>query len=194
MSRIEKLQRSRILACVQALRCARHARKDDVPCQIEEGLFLGSVGAALNKSALKDLNITHLLTVAKSLDPAYPNDFIYKKIDVLDTPSTELDKYFDECFSFIDEARSAGGGVLVHCFAGMSRRLIVTVVVAYVMKKHWMSLSDALSLVRSKRPNIAPNQGFLIQLENFEKSLGEFKSEKETQIVKPFYHLDNGAE
>ncbi|RRT68193.1 hypothetical protein B296_00038515 [Ensete ventricosum] len=36
MSQIEDLQRSRILACVEALRCARHARNDDVPCQIEE--------------------------------------------------------------------------------------------------------------------------------------------------------------
>lgn len=55
---------------------------------LPQGLFLGSVGAALNKSALKDLNITHLLTVAKSLDPAYPDDFIYKKIDGMINPST----------------------------------------------------------------------------------------------------------
>lgn len=46
-----------------------------------QGLFLGSVGAALNKPALKNLNITHILTVAKSLDPAFPDEFIYKKID-----------------------------------------------------------------------------------------------------------------
>ncbi|URE15824.1 dual specificity protein phosphatase [Musa troglodytarum] len=78
---MDELQRSRILACVQAFCAARYAREDNVPCQIEEGLFLGSVGAALNKSALKDLNITHILTVAKSLDPAFPNEFVYKKID-----------------------------------------------------------------------------------------------------------------
>ncbi|RWV99825.1 hypothetical protein BHE74_00044462 [Ensete ventricosum] len=99
MSQMDELQRSRILACVQAFCAARYSREDNVPCQIEEirelililvylcrlqlpqGLFLGSVGAALNKSALKDLNITHILTVAKSLDPAFPNDFVYKKID-----------------------------------------------------------------------------------------------------------------
>ncbi|WOK96821.1 hypothetical protein Cni_G05529 [Canna indica] len=170
MAETEELQRSRILACVQALCAARYAREDNVPCKIEEGLFLGSVGAALNKPALKELNITHILTVAKSLDPAFPNEFNYKKIDVFDTPGTELDKYFDECFSFIDEARSSGAGVLVHCFAGMSRS--VTIVVAYLMKKHRMSLSDALSLVKSKRPHVAPNHGFLTQLAMFEKSLG----------------------
>jgi len=47
----------------------------------------------------------------------------------------------------------------------------VTIVVAYLMKKHRMSLESALSLVRSKRPQVAPNEGFISQLENFEKSL-----------------------
>ena len=42
---------------------------------------MGSVGAALNRDALKRMNITHVLIVAKSLDPAFPNDFIYKKIE-----------------------------------------------------------------------------------------------------------------
>lgn len=49
--------------------------------KMSQGLFLGSVGAALNKPALKDLNITHVLTIANSLDPAYPDEFVYKKID-----------------------------------------------------------------------------------------------------------------
>jgi protein-tyrosine phosphatase len=47
----------------------------------------------------------------------------------------------------------------------------VTIIVAYLMKKHQMSLENALSLVRSKRPQVAPNEGFMSQLENFEKSM-----------------------
>ena len=39
------------------------------------------------------------------------------------------------------------------------------------MKKYQMSLESALSLVRSKRPQVAPNEGFISQLENFQKSL-----------------------
>ena len=46
-----------------------------------QGLFLGSLGAASNKPVLKSLNITHILTVAGSIAPAYPNDFTYKVID-----------------------------------------------------------------------------------------------------------------
>lgn len=41
----------------------------------------------------------------------------------MDRSETDLTVYFDECFSFIDQAIQSGGGVLVHCFMGMSRRL-----------------------------------------------------------------------
>uniref|UniRef100_A0A1D1Z5S4 Dual specificity protein phosphatase 1 n=1 Tax=Anthurium amnicola TaxID=1678845 RepID=A0A1D1Z5S4_9ARAE len=166
---LDEIYKNKVAACLRALYAARYAREDSIPCQIEEGLFLGSVGVVNDKDALKNLNVTHILIVAKSLDPQYPNDFIYKKIEVLDSPDVNLEQHFDECIEFIDEAKRMGGGVLVHCFAGRSRS--VTVVVAYLMKKHHMSLSEALALVKSKRPNIAPNYGFLKQLENFEKSL-----------------------
>ena len=62
----------------------------------------------------------------------------------------------------------------------------VTIVVAYLMKKHRMSLESALSLVRSKRPQVAPNEGFISQLENFEKSL-----EGKSQIAALFYFMLN---
>ncbi|RCU61423.1 hypothetical protein SETIT_J000700v2 [Setaria italica] len=163
-------QQARVLvALMQSFCAARYRKADNTPCPIEQGLYLGSVGAALNKEALKSLNITHILIVARSLSPAFPAEFNYKKIEVLDSPDTDLLKHFDECFSFIDEAISSGGNVLVHCFAGRSRS--VTIVVAYLMKKHQMSLESALSLVRSKRPQVAPNEGFISQLENFDKSL-----------------------
>lgn len=40
------------------------------------------------------------------------------------------------------------------------------------MKKRNMSLIEALDHVKNKRPQIAPNEGFIMQLHNFEKSLG----------------------
>ncbi|KAJ3669617.1 hypothetical protein LUZ60_011567 [Juncus effusus] len=161
--------RRRVQALLEAMFAARISKEDKFPCQIEEGLYLGSLGAAMNKDELKKLNITHVLIVARSLGPPFPDEFIYKKIDVLDSPETNLAEYFEECFNFIDEAKAAGGNVLVHCFAGRSRS--VTIVVAYLMKKHQMSLGSSLSLVRSKRPLAAPNAGFFRQLDNYEKSL-----------------------
>ncbi|CAD6206175.1 unnamed protein product [Miscanthus lutarioriparius] len=174
--RDEQQQAQVIKALMQGICAVRYRKADNTPCPIKQGLYLGSVGAAFNKEALKSLNITHILIVARSLDPVFPAEFNYKKIEVLDSPDTDLLKHSDECFSFIDEAISSGGNVLVHCFAGRSRS--VTIVVAYLMKKYQMSLESALSLVRSKRPQVAPNEGFISQLENFQKSL-----QGKTQIV-----------
>ena len=55
-----------------------------------QGLFLGSVGAANNKDALKNLNVTHVLTVATSLSPPHPNDFVYKIISGMSIALNEL--------------------------------------------------------------------------------------------------------
>lgn len=45
-----------------------------------QGLYLGSVAAACNKNVLKSYNVTHILTVASSLRPAHPDDFVYKVV------------------------------------------------------------------------------------------------------------------
>ncbi|XP_078438874.1 dual specificity protein phosphatase 1-like [Wolffia australiana] len=156
-------------ALLRGLYAAQYAKRDETPCQIEEGLFLGSVGAAFNRDELKSLNVTHILTVAKSLKPAYPEDFVYRKVEVLDNPYTDLSRYFDACIEFIDKARREGGGVLVHCVAGRSRS--VTVVAAYLMQKNRMSLFQVLDLIKSKRPQICPNPGFIRQLETLQRRL-----------------------
>lgn len=68
-----------------------------------------------------------------------------------------------------DEARSRQKGVLVHCLAGISRS--VTITVAYLMYKCSLNLNDAFNLVRERKSNIAPNFHFMEQLYNFEKEL-----------------------
>ncbi|CAN6445874.1 unnamed protein product [Victoria cruziana] len=173
---MDEVYKNKMMTFLRAFYAAKYAKVDNMPCQIEPGLFLGSVGVAYNKDALKNSNITHILVVAKSLGSPYPGDFHYKKIEVLDTRDTNLEQYFDECFSFIDDAKEKGGGVLVHCFAGRSRS--VTIVLAYLMKKRNMSLIEALDHVKNKRPQIAPNEGFIMQLHNFEKSLGAKRTKK----------------
>ncbi|XP_019154819.1 PREDICTED: dual specificity protein phosphatase 1-like isoform X4 [Ipomoea nil] len=159
-----------IAALRQALSATKLIKEDNVPCKIEEGLYLGSLGAANDKTRLKSLNITHILTVARALAPAHPNDFTYKVIAVLDREDVEISQYFDECFNFIEEGKRVGG-VLVHCYMGRSRS--VTVVVSYLMKKHGMGMSEALELVKSKRPLACPNAGFMLVLQNYEKILIE---------------------
>ncbi|XP_023515308.1 dual specificity protein phosphatase 1-like [Cucurbita pepo subsp. pepo] len=154
---------------------ARRSLKDDgIPCQIEEGVFLGSIGAAHNKDELKKLNITHILTIACSMPPANPNDFVYKVVGVVDTRDADIKQHFDDCFNFIEEGRQSGG-VLIHCFAGVSRS--VTITLAYLMKKRGMNLTEALEHVKSRRPQASPNVGFMFQLKDFETTLQASKED-----------------
>ncbi|XP_073951236.1 dual specificity protein phosphatase 9-like isoform X2 [Choristoneura fumiferana] len=69
-----------------------------------------------------------------------------------------------------EEAMSARCGVLVHCVAGVSRS--VTVTLAYLMQRHRLSLRDAFELVRARKTDIAPNFHFMRQLHAFEQDLG----------------------
>jgi protein-tyrosine phosphatase len=55
--------------------------------------------------------------------------------------------------------------VLVHCQAGVSRS--VTIVAAYLMKENRIDYVSSLDLIRSKRPQICPNKGFLKQLKQY---------------------------
>lgn len=116
------------------------------------------------------MNVTHILTVADSLPPKYPNDFVYKVVEVEDRRTTDLQQHFDECFDYIEEAKTSGGGVLVHCFSGKSKS--ATIVLSYLMKKHRMILSEALKHVQSKRREADPNLGFKKQLLELETVLG----------------------
>lgn len=68
-----------------------------------------------------------------------------------------------------DEARQKRVGVLVHCLAGVSRS--VTVTLAYLMQKHKLPLNEAYDLVKKRKANIAPNFNFLGQLLDFEQLL-----------------------
>nr|VDC76770.1 unnamed protein product [Brassica rapa] len=165
----ETYVKNRIQELVRLIKVARVYRQDNVPSLIQQGLYLGSFAAASNKNALKSCNVTHILTVASSLRPVHPGDFVYKVVPVVDKEDTNLEAYFDECIHFIDEAKKQGGSVLVHCFVGKSRS--VTIVVAYLMKKHGMTLTQALQHVQSIRPVANPNAGFIRQLQDLEKSL-----------------------
>ncbi|XP_077663827.1 dual specificity protein phosphatase 6 isoform X2 [Eretmochelys imbricata] len=75
-----------------------------------------------------------------------------------------------KAFYLEDEARGKNCGVLVHCLAGISRS--VTVTVAYLMQKLNLSMNDAYDIVKLKKSNISPNFNFMGQLLDFERTLG----------------------
>lgn len=167
-----KMENDRVQKVVSLLKvvlAAKKLKEDREPAEVVNGVFLGSIGAAHNKEGLKELGVTHILTVAGGFKPLHPDDFNYCLVDVADRPDENLQRYFDKCLKFIAECILSGGKVLVHCFAGKSRS--ATICAAYMMATEGVSLDEALEHIRGARPIINPNSGFVAQLRKFEAEL-----------------------
>ncbi|XP_059357600.1 dual specificity protein phosphatase 19-like [Carassius carassius] len=128
-------------------------------------LLLSSQDAAHDLDTLKKLKVTHVLNVAYGVENVFPDLFTYKTVTVLDLPETDITSYFPECFQFIKEAGQQGGVVLVHCNAGVSRS--ASVVIGFLMSQENMSFDEAFSAVKTARPSIQPNPGFMKQLKKY---------------------------
>uniref|UniRef100_A0A9J7YLC7 protein-serine/threonine phosphatase n=1 Tax=Cyprinus carpio carpio TaxID=630221 RepID=A0A9J7YLC7_CYPCA len=128
-------------------------------------LLLSSQDAAHDIDTLKKLKVTHVLNVAYGVENVFPDLFTYKTVTVLDLPETDITSYFPECFQFINEASQQGGVVLVHCNAGVSRS--ASVVIGFLMSQEKMSFDEAFSAVKTARPYIQPNPGFMSQLKKY---------------------------
>ena len=74
----------------------------------------------------------------------------------------------EPAFDFIEGQREQGN-VLVHCAAGVSRSC--TLLISYMMKKYKYPYKKCLELVKAARPVANPNQGFVVQLKAYQKSL-----------------------
>lgn len=142
------------------------------PVEILPYLYLGCAKDSTNLDVLGRYNIKYILNVTPNLPNMFEHDrrFRYKKIPISDHWSQNLSQFFPEAISFIDEARSKQCGILVHCLAGISRS--VTVTVAYLMQRLHLSLNDAYDFVKRKKSNISPNFNFMGQLLDFERTLG----------------------
>ncbi|GLV41385.1 uncharacterized protein CBL_06615 [Carabus blaptoides fortunei] len=138
--------------------------------ELTDSLFLCSA-VALRPSVLTALGVTCVVNAAAELpDTPLPNDsIVYFKVCILDRVQCDLLQHFDTVSDLIQEIRKSGGKTLVHCVAGVSRS--ASLCVAYLMKYQHMSLLQAYNYVKSKRPQIKPNNGFFRQLIEYEYRL-----------------------
>jgi len=88
-----------------------------------------------------------------------------------DDPNSDISKYFDTTYNFIDSHIKQKKNVLVHCMAGISRS--TTIVLNYILRKKYeltfiknpyTVADDIINYVRTKRYIINPNSGFIKQL------------------------------
>ncbi|XP_065359172.1 dual specificity protein phosphatase Mpk3 [Calliphora vicina] len=148
-----------------------HHNFNEAPVEIIPGLFLGNAMHSCDARALQKYNIKYVLNVTKDLPNVFEaaGGIQYLQIPITDHYSQDLAMHFPAAIQFIEEARSKNSAVLVHCLAGVSRS--VTVTLAYLMHTRALNLNDAFTLVRDRKPDVSPNFHFMQQLHSFERQL-----------------------
>lgn len=159
---LKRQQMERAAKIMKLTMMTKLLKSDAEPAEVIPGVFLGSIGAAQNEQRLLELGITHVLCVGKDIAPK--TTLVRKIVSIHDSGKEELRPHIDGCLGFMNEAITAGGGVLVHCFAGKSRSS--SMVIAYLMLERGMEYFAAFDLVRSKRRQANPNPGFCMQLKD----------------------------
>jgi len=173
---------------LECLRCKqRVAEPDDLKqheqrlhvSQITEFLFMGN---ADQSNSIQELKFDSCITAILNVSYEVPNKVVlvynslegnYKHLPIDDTEEFKIINFFEEASKFIEEQRlnstTTTPRILVHCRAGVSRS--ATIVIAYLMRYHKYSLLSALTLVRSRRSIVCPNNGFMRQLKEYEHQL-----------------------
>ncbi|KAF9361360.1 hypothetical protein BGX26_003872 [Mortierella sp. AD094] len=163
------------------------------PVSILPHLYLGAEHNALDVNILSRLGITAVLNVAIEIATASRQQY---QSEINNSASTgdrivktmqgksihyknlswshhqgNLQSEFPAAFAFIEETKSKGGKVLVHCQLGVSRS--ASLVIAYVMKSLQMNLTDAYDFVKARSSVISPNMSLMYQLSEFGKTLNK---------------------
>jgi protein-tyrosine phosphatase len=140
---------------------------EEICVKVLEKLYIGSYKTAMSKTTLKSNKITHILCVGNEMENLHkPNEFKFMKLQVDDSEDENILFNFESVFNFIEEGREKGG-VLIHCYGGISRSPTITA--AYIMKKYNKSYEETLKMLTELKPDINPNEGFRNKLEFFEK-------------------------
>ncbi|XP_044253844.1 serine/threonine/tyrosine-interacting protein-like [Tribolium madens] len=142
--------------------------------EIVPGLFLGPYSSAQKHclKTLRDHGISHIICVRQDIEAQYIKPQIndlsitYLTLNIADTATENIIRFFPTVRQFIDEAFQRNGKVLVHGNNGISRS--ATLVLAYIMEKYGLSSKEAIECVKQRRGCIHPNEGFLAQLIEYE--------------------------
>eukprot|EP01035_Chromulina_nebulosa_P025842 gene25842-33767_t len=108
----------------------------------------------------------------------YGPDIEVLRLDILDDPkvgeahstASDATPYIIKSNAAISKAISSGKGVLVHCYASISRSAVL--IIAYIMESNRISAETATAILKEKWDASWPNDTFVRNLLAFEKTLG----------------------
>ncbi|CAD8096556.1 unnamed protein product [Paramecium sonneborni] len=144
-------------------------------------LYLGNINAANDAQYLRKHDVGAVLSVIDTSDIKLEKSVIHLWIAAEDCESVQLIRYFDQASNFIQN-NLKHTNVLVHCYAGISRSS--SLIIAYLLKCQGYSLKEAINKIKSQRPQVDPNDGFLEQLKEYEDKLKSTKTNQNSSLNK----------
>lgn len=131
--------------------------------QIESWLFLGGLKEATDINFLYNNSIDSIINVAYELrNTKYPKSVEIHNFLLQDTPSEDIELFFESVFDIIEANRHNNKRVLIHCFMGISRS--ASFVIYYLMRTRNWDFHESFEYVENIRPCIDPNPGFIEKL------------------------------
>lgn len=138
-------------------------------------LFIGTAKMASNIEMYDKLNISATINLSMNdkISEIIPSSVKSLNVNVKDEKSSNISKHLEQTTRFIksnfenNKSLDYSTNIFVFCQMGISRSS--TVILAYLIKEHDMSLLDAFNSLRESRDIIKPNFGFLKQLQDWEK-------------------------
>ena len=163
---------------VAPVQCAAHTMPMS---EILPHVMLGSWRDLDDPESLKHQNVTHVLNVAREVDPtAHANaldPFSVMHIPLVDEHRQNMDQFIDAACDFIEQARAAQGRVLVHCRRGISRS--PAIVVGYLMKHLGLRYDAALDFTKERRKCVSLNMAFRDFLERLDETMLQDRTKAE---------------
>lgn len=135
-------------------------------------LLLGDVNSVNDRTIYKLHRVKTVVQCGKDLEIGENKEAKVHIYPIVDDGKYSIAQHFEEIYQLIREA-SKEGGVLVHCFSGISRS--PAIIIAYLMRAYLIDYDTALKRVKSRRFFIAPNDSFVRQLRNYEKHIKELR-------------------
>lgn len=159
-----------IIICTIKLGSSQECDADE----ILPNLYLGGYACSIDTSWRQARQIQAIANLCIADSPWIVEDTVPRWQVVLydadvDTSNEKLAESLHPGTQFLHDHLQAGRVVLVHCQQGRSRS--ASLVLAYMVRFHDMTLARALAHLKRIRPDVRPNHGFMRTLLAYEQVL-----------------------
>jgi len=132
------------------------------PSCILENVYLGNRENAYNNTVIKNLGITHILSLNK--DAKYKHGIFQMNYPINDDENENIIQAYSSVKEFLNQAYEKGK-LLIHCDKGKSRS--VAILILFLRNKMNYTFEKILTFIKTQRKIAQPNPGFMGQIKSY---------------------------